>query len=156
MSQQMISKIKWNYGDKGPNYEVNMLIDLGQLEKQYSRAQYLLDSQIMTDMVPYMPMQTGTFINVTRAMSAAIAGSGKVVAAAPPYGRFLYEGKVMVGEVTGSPWAQMGEKKRVTDRDLDFSKAAHPKAQKKWFDTAKATHGKAWVRQAKKTAGGGK
>lgn len=156
MSQQMISKIKWNYGDKGPNYEVNMLIDLGRLEKHYSRAQHLLDSQIMADMVPYMPMQTGTFINVTRAMSAAIAGSGKVVAAAPPYGRFLYEGKVMVDEVTGSPWARPGAKKRVTDRDLDFSKAAHPKAQKKWFDATKATHGKAWVRQAKKTAGGGK
>lgn len=155
MSQKMISKIKYDYGKKGPNYEINMHIDLGRFEKQYSRAQFLLDSQIMTDMVPYMPMQTGTFINVTRAMSAAIAGSGKVVAAAPPMGRFLYEGKVMVDEVTGSPWARKGAKKRVTDRNLDFSTAAHGKAQAHWFDAAKATHGNEWVKQAKKTAGGG-
>lgn len=155
MSQQMISNIKWNYGEKGPNYEVNMMIDLARFEKQFTRAQYLLDSQIMTDMVPYMPMQTGTFINVTRAMSAAIAGSGKVVAAAPPMGRFLYEGKVMVDEVTGSPWARKGAKKRVTDRDLDFSTAAHGKAQAHWFDAAKSVHGNEWAKQAKKTAGGG-
>lgn len=156
MSKQMIVKIKWDYGDKGPNYEVNMHIDLARFEKQFTRAQYLLDSQIMTDMVPYMPMQTGTFINVTRAMSAAIAGSGKVVAAAPPMGRFLYEGKVMVDEVTGSPWARKGAKKKLTDRDIVFSTAANPKAQKHWFEAAKRDHGKEWVRQAKKTAGGGK
>ena len=41
----------------------------------------------------HMPMQTGQFINVTKAMSAAVAGTGKVVAAAPPMGCFLYEGK---------------------------------------------------------------
>lgn len=156
MSKQMIAKIKWDYGEKGPNYEVDMYIDLARFEKQFTRAQYLLDSQIMTDMVPYMPMQTGTFINVTRAMSAAIAGSGKVVAAAPPMGRFLYEGKVMVGEVSGSPWAKMGERKKVTDRNLQFSTAAHPQAQAHWFEAAKRDHGKEWVRQAKKTAGGDK
>lgn len=155
MSQQMISKIKWNYGDKGPNYEVNMMIDLARFEKQFTRAQYLLDSQIMTDMIPYMPVQTGTFIDVTRAMSAAIAGSGKVVAAAPPMGRFLYEGKVMVGVTSGSPWAMKGEKKRVTDRDLDFAKSSKPDVQAHWFDAAKSAHGKEWVKQAKKTAGGG-
>ena len=155
MSQKMISKIKYDYGKKGPNYEVNMHIDLGRFEKQYSKSQFLLDSQIMTDMVPYMPMQTGTFINVTRAMSAAIAGSGKVVAAAPPMGRFLYEGKVMVGVGSRSPFARLGEKKVVTDKELQFSDAAHPKVQKKWFDAAKIAHGKHWVDMTKRTAGGG-
>ena len=110
----------------------------------------------MTDMLPYMPMQTGTFQNVTRAMSAAIAGSGKVVAAAPPMGRFLYEGKVMVGVDSHSPFARYGEKKVVTDRDLQYSDAAHPKVEKKWFDAAKRDHGSDWVRMAKKIAGGGK
>lgn len=135
--------------------DMTMDLDLSRFEQQFQEAQFKLDSQIMTDMVPYMPMQTGTFINVTRAMSVAIAGSGKVVAAAPPYGRFLYEGKVMVDEATGSPWARPGAKKVVTDRNLDFSKAQHPKVTAKWFDAAKTYHGGAWIQLAKKTAGGG-
>ena len=99
-----------------------------------------------------MPMNTGMFRNVTKAMSAALAGSGKVVAAAPPMGRFLYEGKVMVDEQTGSPWARPGAKKIVTDRDLTYS---NPRATPHWFDTAKKNHGESWVKVAKKYAGGG-
>ena len=125
---------------------------LAQIEKQYGKAQYALDSMIMTSMQPYMPHRTGTFINVTKAMSAAIAGSGTVIAAAPPMGRFLYEGKVMVDEKTGSPWARPGAKKVVTDRDLKYS---NPKATPHWFDTAKKNHGKSWVKAVKNIAGGG-
>ena len=107
----------------------------------------------MNDMVPYMPHRDGNFVNVTRLQSAALAGSGKVVAAAPPMGRFLYEGKVMVDPVTGSPWARKGAKKVVTERPLTYS---NPKATPHWFDTAKDAHGKAWVKGVKRIAGGGK
>jgi hypothetical protein len=55
-----------------------------------------------------------------------------------------------------SPFARYGEKKVVTDRDLQYSTAAHPKVEKKWFDAAKRDHGSDWVRMAKKVAGGGK
>lgn len=150
--RKMIKQIKWNYQDKGPNYQVNMHIDLDRFEKQYNLAQFALDSTVMASMVPYMPHDTGTFINVTKAMSAALAGTGKVVAAAPPMGRFLYEGKVMVDPVTNSPWARPGAKKVVTDRDLKYS---NPKATPQWFDTAKEKHGKSWVKLVKKEAGGG-
>lgn len=132
------------------NIKVN--VDLSRFEHQYQEAQFWLDSQVMTDMVPYMPHQTGTFINVTRAMSAALAGGGEVVAAAPPMGRFLYEGKVMVDPVTKSPWARKGAKKVVTERDSTYS---NPKATPHWFDTAKQNHGKVWVDGVKKRAGGG-
>ena len=132
-----------------------MEINLDRFEKQYSKAQFGLDSMVMTDMVPYMPMQTGTFINVTKAMSAALAGSGKVVAAAPPMGRFLYEGKVMVDPETNSPWARKGAKKIVTEKDLQYNKNSHPKATDHWFDAAKKAHGEEWVNYVKKVAGGG-
>lgn len=132
--------------------DIKVDINLSRFEKQYQEAQFWLDSQVMTDMVPYMPHQTGTFVNVTRAMSAALAGSGEVVAAAPPMGRFLYKGKVMVDPVTNSPWARKGAKKVVTERDLTYS---NPKATPHWFDTAKQNHGKAWVDGVKKRAGGG-
>lgn len=153
--KKMISRIKYHYKDKGPEYEINMYIDLQRFEKQFSNAQYKLDSMVMTSMVPFMPKQTGTFINVTRAMSAAIAGSGKVVAAAPPHGRFLYEGKVMIDPDTGSPWARKGAKKEATNKDLDFFKGKNPNVQARWFEAAKKRDGEKWLVQVKRIAGGG-
>ena len=155
MSRTMIKDIRWTYKKGGPGYSVRMIIDLDRFERQYSKAQWMLDSQIMTDMIPYMPKQTGTFINVTSAMSKALAGTGAVVAAAPPMGRFLYEGKVMVGVFSNSPWAKKGEKKRVTDKNLVFSTATNPRAQAHWFDAAKEAHLDGWKRMVKRTAGGG-
>lgn len=146
--RKMISKTHYNYSK--PNVE--MRINLSRFERQYEDAQFALDNMVMTSMQPYMPHRTGTFINVTKAMSAAIAGSGTVVAAAPPMGRFLYEGKVMVDPETNSPWARPGAKKVVTDRELKYS---NPKATPHWFDTAKKNHGKSWVKEVKKIAGGG-
>ena len=133
--------------------DIKVDVSLNRFEKQFQEAQYYLDSQIMNDMVPYMPHRDGNFVNVTRLQSAALAGSGKVVAAAPPMGRFLYEGKVMVDPVTGSPWARKGAKKVVTERPLTYS---NPKATPHWFDTAKDAHGNAWVKGVKRIAGGGK
>lgn len=161
----MIARIKYHYKDKGPGYEINMYIDLHRFEKQFSNAQYKLDSMVMASMVPFMPMQTGTFINVTRAMSAAIAGSGKVVAAAPPFGRFLYYGKVMVDSETGKGPMKIpdglngyefrfreGAKLKPTTRNLKYSRAD---ARPEWFEVAKERDGDNWVAVTKKIAGGG-
>lgn len=150
--QKMISKIKYEYSKHGKGANLEFDVDLSRFDKQYGKAQYALDSMVMTSMEPYMPRQTGTFRNVTKAMSASIAGSGTVVAAAPPMGRFLYEGKVMIDPVTNSPWARKGARKVVTDRDLKYS---NPKAMPHWFDTAKDKHGKSWVKAVKRIAGGG-
>lgn len=152
---KQIKKLDYKFDYKDRSIEGVMRIDLSRFEGQYARAQYLLDSMVMDSMVPYMPMQTGTFINVTRGMSQAIAGSGKVVAAAPPMGRFLYEGKVMVGERTGSAFAEKGEMKIVIDKPLQYSRHAHPNVTDHWFDTAKTYHGETWIRKTKKVAGGG-
>ena len=130
--RKMIAKVRYNYRkeDAGRNATIELEVDLSRFNKQYGKAQYVLDSAVMKDMTPYMPQRTGVFIDVTKAMSAAIAGSGTVIAAAPPMGRFLYEGKVMVDPVTGSPWARPGAKKIVTDRDLEYS---NPKATPHWI-----------------------
>lgn len=128
-------------------------VSLNRFEKQFQKAQFWLDGQVMNDMVPYMPHRDGTFVNLTRMRSAVLQGTGKVVAGAPPQGRFLYEGKVMVDPVTGSPWARKGAKKVVTERPLTYS---NPKATPHWFDAAKEAHSKAWVKGVKRIAGGGK
>lgn len=133
--------------------DIKIDVNLDRFEKQFQDAQYYLDGQVMNDMVPYMPQRDGTFVNLTRMRSATLQGTGKVVAGAPPQGRFLYEGKVMVDPVTGSPWARKGAKKVVTERPLKYS---NPKATPHWFDTAKDAHGKAWVKGVKRIAGGGK
>lgn len=153
--RKMITKINYQYSMHGKGADIEVDIDLSRFENQFEEAQFRLDSAVMTSMEKYMPHRTGTFINVTKAMSSAIAGSGTVVAGAPPFGRFLYEGKVMVDPETGSPWARKGAKKVVTDKDLNYDKSHHPNVTDHWFDTAKRNHLKEWVRLTKKVAGKG-
>lgn len=147
-----------------PNTTGTLDLNLERFEGQYDKAQYWLDSRVMTDMVPFMPMRTGTFIQITRAMSQSIAGSGKVVAAAPPYGRFLYMGKVMVDEKTGSTYARKGAKKVLVSKfagmtnakeDIEYSKNANPKATSKWYEAAENLYRDSWIEGVKKRAGGG-
>lgn len=153
---QHIKKLHHTYKYKDKNIRAEMEINLGRFEGQYSKAQFQLDSMVMTDMIPFMPMDTGQFVNATRAMSSSIAGSGKVVAAAPPFGRFLYNGKVMVGKDTRSAWAKKGEKKVAIDKNLKYFQGRNPEVQSHWFDPAKKKSQKKWVRITKNIAGGGK
>ena len=134
--------------------DIKVNVSLNRFEKQFQEAQYWLDGQVFTDMEKYMPFLDGNMRNVSAIMSRSMQGSGQVIAGAPPYGRFLYEGKVMVDPVTGSPWARAGAKKVVTDRDLVFDKTAHPRATDHWFDAAKEQYVKSWAKGVKKRAGG--
>lgn len=144
--------------------DVKIELSMDRFSKQFNKAQYALDSAVMTSMVPYMPHQDGTFINETRAQSASMAGSGLVIAGAAPQGRFLYEGKTMVDEKTGSPWARKGARKVLVSQysgktnakeNLVFSTKHNTKAQAHWFDAAKEADGEKWVSTVKTIAGGG-
>lgn len=159
------SKIKHFKGFSVADGDIRVKLDMHRFEEQFRRAQYQLDGAVMNSMVLFMPMITGSFINTTRAASAAIQGSGEVYAAYGPQGRFLYEGKTMVSPSTGSIYAKKGEKKVLVSQYggktrarelLSYTKQAHPKAQSHWFDAAKKKDGKKWVRGVKETAGGGK
>lgn len=123
-------------------------MDMDHLEDNYNRAQYALDSAIMTSMEPFMTMETGQFIAVTKGMSAAVAGTGQVVAAAPPSGRFLYQGKTMIGRYSKSAWAKKGEKKVLSGGNLTYTRGGP-----KWFNKAKAKDGKRWVKLVKNEVG---
>ena len=160
----MASKITHFKGFSVVDGEIKIKLDLTRFDKQFQRAQYQLDGNVMNSMVTFMPMITGNFVDVTRAASAAVQGTGEVYAAYGPSGRFLYQGKTMVSTVTGSTWATKGTKKVLVSQyggktkakeDLKYTKTAHPKAQAIWFDAAKKADGKSWIKQAKKTAGGG-
>lgn len=163
-----IKKLNYTFQYKDRTIEGVMQINLSRFEKQYSRAQYELDSMVMTSMIPYMPKETGVFINMTQGMSQAVAGSGIVVAAAPPMGRYLYEGKKMVDSVTGKGPAKIpigpgeyilryrkGAKLQATDEPLQYSTHANPDATDHWFDAAKKADGEEWIKKTKGLAGGG-
>lgn len=151
------------------NCDIQMEVDFGRIEDNLNRAQYLLDSAVMNSMIRFMPKQTGTFINATLEKSQSLAGSGKVVAAAPPMGRFLYEGVKMVDSVTGkgpipieiSPKEviyrfRKGAKLEPSTERLKYSTHANPDATDHWFDAAKAADGEDWVEMVKSVADGGK
>lgn len=132
--------------DRFPNYRfdrdgVTLYVNMGRVNGNLHRAQIWLEQQIMNDMLPFMPMRTGNFQQRTRALNSIMLGSGQVFAAAPPFGRFLYGGKVMVDPVTGSPWSRKGAKKVLTGRDLTFSR---PGATARWFEPVKAAQFPRW------------
>lgn len=138
------------------NGNVRVNIDLSRFQDQYQEAQTALDRAVMLGMEKYMPKVTGNFIQRTKAISESMAGSGRVCGGAGPMGRFLYEGFVMIGETSRSPWAMKGEKKVVTDRPLKYTTTFNPDAQAHWFEPAKKEFGSAWLKLAKEKAGGGK
>lgn len=134
---------------------VDIKVDMSRINGNLDKAQYWLDNQIMTDMLPYMPLDTGMFRNTTQMQSRALAGTGVVIAAAAPYGRYLYMGKVMVDSITGKGPRKIatgpgeyvlrfkkGAKLVATDRPLTYS---NPDAVPMWFEKAKDIHGKSWV-----------
>lgn len=143
---------------------VYIKVNMDRFNKQIQEAQYELDGNVMNSMVPFMPMITGNFVNVTKAASSAIQGTGMVYAAYGPQSQFLYEGKGMVDELTGSPWARKGAKKVLVSEyagrtaakeNLTYTKTSHPDAQSYWFNAAKKKDGKKWIEQVKAIAGGG-
>lgn len=145
--------------------DTKVKLNMSRFNEQYRKAQYQLDGAVMNSMVPFMPMETGIFVGVTKAASAAVQGSGRVFAAYGPQGRFLYKGKGMVDEKTGSPWAKKGAKKVLVSQYsgktqakeyLTYTKTKHPAAQAHWFDAAKEKDGQTWIKNVKETAGGGR
>lgn len=113
-----------------------------------NRAQAFIDSECIRQMAKYTPERSRTLIR-----SATIGtkiGSGHIVYL-DPKARYQYYGKLMVSSVTGSAYARRGEKKVLTDKDLNYTKAT---ARALWFEVMKANHGKAILRGAAKIMGG--
>lgn len=102
---------------------------------RFSNVQKFVDSECIRLMVPYTPMRNG--ILMKNAVLGTKIGSGRIFYTSP-YARFQYYGKVMVSSVTGSPFARKGESKVLTNKDLVYSTARHPKAQRLWFEAMKA------------------
>lgn len=106
-----------------------------------SQAEHILAIQAAQDTEPFVPMLTGSLKNRTKIIGGMIIYPG-------PYARYLYNGRLMVDPETGSSWARRGARKKVTEKNLSYTKAFHPMAQDHWFEASKALNDKKWVKAA--------
>lgn len=161
----MAKKHLKNISVVGENVKIE--IDLTKFSERIKKAQFELDGDVMNSMIPFMPMITGQFVDVTRAASAAMQGTGKVYAAFGPQGRYLYEGKVMVNAKTGKGPMKIptgpgeyvlrfpkGSKLVATNRPLRYTNTAHPEVTDHWFDAAKKRDLSKWLKKAREIIGG--
>lgn len=107
------------------------------------RAEHAVAVQMEKDTRPFVPALTGSLMNRTRVEGNAVIYPG-------PYARFLYYGKVMVDPDTGSPFAQKGAVKVLTDKDLVFNTVINKQAQAHWFEASKAQNLEKWMRVYRK------
>lgn len=112
---------------------------------RFDSVQKYIDSEVIRLMVKYTPMRNGVLSK--GAVLGTKIGSGKIIYAVP-YARYQYYGKLMVSSTTGSAYAKGGESKVLTDKDLAYSTARHPLAQRLWFETMKHNHRDAILRGA--------
>ncbi len=94
---------------------------------QYSAAQKFMDSEVLKDCEPYIPLRTGTLIK--SGILGTDIGSGQVQWIAP-YSKARYYSKSKVGTETG--------------------RLRGPQ----WFERAKAVRKTKWIAGARKIAGG--
>lgn len=128
--------------------DINTLLSTRGLEPM-GRVQKYIDSSVLRLSSPKVPFLSGMLEKSGNLHT--IVGSG-LVQYNTPYARFLYYGKLMVGEQSHSPWAKQGEIKVLTERDLQYNGA--PIRGSFWFERMKAEHKDSILRGAGKIAGG--
>ena len=92
-------------------------------------AQKFHTQNVLRRIQKYMPYRSGTTIKI---MIAQTSIQKPEIVLDVPYGKYLFYGKVMVGKAP----------KRVTDRDLNYTKTKNSKAGKRWDLALSAAEGK--------------
>jgi len=114
------------------------------------KVQKYIDSEMIRAMNPLAPRQNGILINSVTL--GTVIGSGELNYI-DPKARYHYYGKLMVSPTTGSSYAKRGEKKVLTDKDMNYFGA--PQRGPFWFERAKADKKDDILNGARKVAGAG-
>lgn len=117
--------------------------DFSSVLPSSNKAEKILAAQVMKDTDKFVPALTGNFTQRVHLEESTIVYPG-------PFARFLYYGKVMIYEPTGSTFAPRGEHKIVTGRDLVMNTSMHPLATSHWFEVSKAANLPTWIRVAER------
>lgn len=108
--------------------KAELVINVGEtckrFEPRYHRAQMFIDSEVLRDSAPYVPMRTGNLMKSGN--TGTVIGSGRVVYNAP-YAKKCYYALHTV-----------------------FSKDKHPQACAQWFEAAKAANKTKWINGAER------
>ena len=110
-------------------------------------AQKYIDKECINYMIEYTPFRTG--IMERSAGLGTVIGSGHIIYN-EPYARYQYYGLVMIpvgGKTSKRVFAN-------PKRELRYSTAIHPQAQRLWFETMKKRHGQAILRGVAAITGG--
>lgn len=113
-------------------------IDLAKITSRLDMANEILANEAMKDTDKFVPKLTGTLSGGTRVVDGQIIYPG-------PYARYLYHGKLMVDQETGSSYARKGSTKTLTGKPLNVAKS-NPMAQTEWFEVSKGLNLEKWKR----------
>lgn len=129
---------------------LNKILARRGLEEK-GKVQKFVDSEVLRLSEPYTPALN---LNLTRSgVTATKIGSG-VVEYNAVHARYQYYGKLMVSSVTGSAFANKGEKKVLTNIKLKYNTSKHSRAGSFWFERMKADRLNDILSGAIKIAGG--
>ena len=112
--------------------KAELVINIGEtckrFEPRYHRAQKFIDSEVLRDCAPYVPMSSSiTKGNLMKSgNTGTVIGSGKVIYNAPYAKRCYYA------------------------LHVKFNKNEHPKACAQWFEPAKAANKTKWINGAER------
>lgn len=112
------------------------------------KVQKFIDNEMIKVMNPLTPRENDVLIDSV--ILGTVIGSGELVYV-DPKARYHYYGKLMVSPTTGSSYAKKGEKKILTDKDMNYNGA--PQRGPFWFERGKSEHKADILEGAKKIAG---
>ena len=102
-----------------------------------SRTKLFVANEAKRLMDPYVPFLNGPLhTNV----SVGVDEKGGYVHYKEPYAQFQFHGEVMLGVNSHSPYANYGEKKETTSRELKYNRHRHPLATSHWDEAMKKAH----------------
>lgn len=104
-------------------------------------------NNVLKHIVRYLPYNDGMLIKGTQSSTNI---RKPVIVTPGPSARFLFHGKLMVSDVTGSAWARKGETKHVVSRNLNYTKTNNPQAGPYWDKALVAAEGAKLVSELQK------
>lgn len=122
---------------------VDIRINTKRMDDKIKHAQNELDKQVLSEMIPYMPMQQGALRGAAHIVSPGL------ISVNTPYAHYQYMGELYLTK-DGRSWAEYGEKKFPTEKKLVYHT---PGTGDRWFDKAKQEHKNEWIDLVRREVG---